>query len=329
MTKADDSRPYITVSDFVAQAPPRLELEFVAGASGASERTLNGARIQKLGLALAGFTHYVHAGRVQIIGQSEIQYLGQLSAEGRREAVARLETRKISCVLVTKGLDPPAELIDAAESDAMPLIKTSLVSSVAISVITDFLHEALAPRELRHGVLLDMYGLGVLIEGRSGVGKSECALDLVVRGHRLVSDDVVEIRRTAPDQLRGSAPELLREHMEIRGLGIINIRDLYGVSAISGPKQLNLSIRLERWEEAGEVERLGLDATTLDILGVAVPHVLLPVSPGRNLSTLVETAVRVHLLRLRGYNAAQEFFARHTSALERARETNKGAGETE
>ena len=178
------------------------------------------------------------------------------------------------------------------------------------------MHEALAPRESRHGVLLDLYGLGVLIEGRSGVGKSECALDLIMRGHRLVSDDLVEVRRTGPDQLMGSAPELLREHMEIRGLGILNIRDLFGVSAISGPKQINLSIRLERWEDAGDVERLGLDASTTEILGVSVPSVLLPVSPGRNLSTLVETAVRVHLLRVRGYNAAREFVARHTGMIE-------------
>ncbi|MGH9900322.1 MAG: HPr(Ser) kinase/phosphatase [Pyrinomonadaceae bacterium] len=304
-------RPSITVSEFVAQAPARLELQLLAGARGAELREINAARIQKLGLALAGFTHYVHSGRVQIVGQSEIWFLGQLSPERRREAIRNLELEKISCVLVTKGLAPPPELVEAAERAALPLVQTSLVSSVAIGAVTEYLQEALAPRELRHGVLLDLYGVGVLIEGKSGVGKSECALDLIARGHRLISDDLVEIRRTGPEQLLGSAPELLREHMEIRGLGILNIRDLFGVSATAGPKPIGLSIRLERWEEAREVDRLGIDARGVEILGVRLPQVLLPVSPGRNLSTLVETAVRVHLLRVRGYDAAQQFVARH------------------
>ncbi|MCA1632657.1 MAG: HPr(Ser) kinase/phosphatase [Acidobacteria bacterium] len=307
----------MTVGDFVAQAPPRLALRFLAGERGAASRSLNAARIQKLGLALAGFTHYVHAGRLQIVGHSELLFLGQLAPERRREAIGNLELDKISCILVTKGLVPPAELIEVAERAALPLIQTPLVSSAAISAITEYLSEVLAPREVRHGVLLDVYGLGVLIEGSSGVGKSECALDLIVRGHRLISDDMVEVRRTEPGQLVGSAPELLREHMEIRGLGILNVRELFGVSAISGAKQIGLTIRLERWDEAKEVERLGLDAGTLDILGVAVPFFLLPVSPGRNLSTLVETAVRVHLLHARGYNAAQSFAERHAELLGR------------
>ncbi len=309
--------PSITVADFVSGAPPRLALGFVAGESGAASRTLNAARIQKLGLALAGFPHYVHAGRLQIVGHSELLFLEQLPPERRREAIAHLELDKISCILVTKGLVPPAELVEAAEAAALPLIQTPVVSSVAIGAITGYLQEALAPREVRHGVLLEIYGLGVLIEGPSGVGKSECALDLVVRGHRLVADDMVEVRRTEPGELVGSAPELLKEHMEIRGLGILNVRELFGVSAVSGAKQIGLAIRLERWEVAREVDRLGLDARTSDILGVAVPSFLLPVSPGRNLSTLVETAVRVHLLRARGYNAALSFAARHAELLGR------------
>jgi HPr kinase/phosphorylase len=309
-------RPAISVSEFLSLAPPALELQLLAGARGTQGRVINVARIQKLGLALAGFTHYIHPGRVQIVGQSEIWFLGQLAPARRREAIGNLELEKISCVLVTKGLEPPPELVEAAEEAGLPLIQTSLVSSVAISTVTEFLQEALAPRELRHGVLLDLYGLGVLIEGKSGVGKSECALDLIVRGHRLVSDDIVEIRRTGPDKLLGSAPELLRDHMEIRGLGILNLRDLYGVSAIAGPKFLSLSICLQRWEEAREVDRLGIDTHEVEILGVSVPQVILPVSPGRTLSTLVETAVRVHLLRVRGYDAAHEFVARHKLMLD-------------
>ena len=311
--------PSITVGAFVAGAPAELLLRFVAGARGAESRRLRSPRIQKLGLALAGFTHYVHEGRLQIVGQSELQYLGQLSAEGRREAIARLELEKISCVLVTKGQTPPDELVEAAEAAALPLVRTPLVSSAAVTAVTEYLEEALAPRESRHGVLLDLYGLGVLIEGKSGVGKSECALDLIMRGHQLVADDLVEIRRIRQGQLVGSTPDLLREHMEIRGLGILNIRELFGVSAVSGPKQIGLNIRLERWEEAAEVDRLGLEERTVDILGVAVPYFVLPVSPGRNLATLVETAVRVHLMRLRGYNAAESFVERHAGLLGRGR----------
>jgi HPr kinase/phosphorylase len=311
----DGEYPSITIGAFVAGAPPDLALGFVAGSRGAEARRLRTPRIQKLGLALAGFPHYVHEGRVQIIGQSELQFLGQLTAGERRAAIARLELEKISCVLVTKGLQPPAELVEECEAVGLPLIRTPLVSSAAITAVTEYLEEALAPREQRHGVLLDLHGLGVLIEGKSGVGKSECALDLIMRGHQLVADDLVEVRRRRPGQLVGGAPDLLREHMEIRGLGILNIRELFGVSAVSGPKQLGLNIRLERWEEATEVDRLGLEERTVDILGVAVPYFVLPVSPGRNLATLVETAVRVHLMRLRGHNAAESFVERHAQAL--------------
>jgi HPr kinase/phosphorylase len=309
------AQPSITVGEFVASAPARLELRVLAGDRGLASRRITSERIQKLGLALSGFTHYIHTGRVQIIGQSEVLFLGQLTPEQRSRAIDNLSLETISCVLVTKEQTPPAEFVEAAEREGLPLLQTTLVSSVAIGVVTDYLRERLAPRELRHGVLLDAYGLGVLIEGESGIGKSECALDLIVRGHRLVADDLVEVRRLGADCLLGSAPELLREHMEIRGLGIINVRELYGVAAVSGAKQVGLSIRLERWKDAREVERLGIDERTVEILGVGVPHVLLPVSPGRNLSTLVETALRVHLLRLRGYNAAENFVARHTRML--------------
>lgn len=316
MSKQKSEPPAITVSEFLAHAPPLLELRVLAGHDGATERELTAPRIQKLGLALAGFTHYIHPGRLQIVGQSEIWYLGQLEPERRREAILNLSLDRISCVLVTKGLEPPSEFIEAAREARLPLISTPVVSSIAIDTVTEYLQEKLAPLVILHGVLLDLYGLGVLIEGASGIGKSECALDLVARGHRLVSDDVVEVRRVSAERLLGTAPDLLREHLEIRGLGIINIRDLFGVSAISAAKAIDVSIRLERWEEATEVDRLGIDAQAIEILGVKVPQVLIPVSPGRNLSTLVETAVRVQLLRVRGYDAARSFLERHSKMIE-------------
>ncbi len=325
MSDSPKERPAITVEEFVARSPAALDLRMLAGARGAASHCIDVARIQKLGLALAGFSHYIHPGRVQIVGQSEIWFLNQLPFERRREAIRNLMLEEMACVVVTKGLVPPPEFVEEAERAALPLLLTPLVSSVAIGTITEFLHDALAPRETRHGVLLDLYGVGVFLQGQSGIGKSECALDLIVRGHRLVSDDLVELRRIAPDRLIGSAPDLLREHIEIRGLGILNVRDLFGVSAISGPKPVGLAITFQRWEEAEEIDRLGLDDQTVNIFGVYVPSFLLPVSPGRNLSTLVETAVRVHLLRVRGYNAAHTFVARHAALIDAAGE----AGPTE
>lgn len=305
----------IPVSDFVDQAPSELSLEILAGDEGLETRRITVPRIQKLGLALAGFSYYVHPGRLQIVGQSEIWFLGQLDPEARSEAIGHLSIEKIACVLITKGLEPPAEFVQAAKVAHVPLLRTPLVSSAAITLVTNCLQELLAPRTILHGVLLDLYGLGVLIEGASGIGKSECALDLITRGHRLVSDDVIEVHRISNDRLNGMAPALLREHLEIRGLGIINIRDLFGVSAIGGATKLDVSIRLERWDDAGDVDRLGIDPRSIEILGVTVPQVLIPVSPGRNLATLVETAVRVQLLRMRGYDGAQSFVARHTEMV--------------
>jgi HPr kinase/phosphorylase len=322
-----NDQPAITVSEFITHAPARLGLSVLAGGQGLDARQITLARIQKLGLALAGFTHYIHPGRLQIVGQSEIWFLGQLAPDKRRDAIRNLALEKISCVLVTKGLEPPVEMIEAAESANLPLVSTPLVSSIAITLVMDYLQERLAPRAVRHGVLMDVYGLGVLIEGASGIGKSECALDLVARGHRLVSDDVVEVRRIGQERLVGNAPELLREHLEIRGLGIINIRDLFGVSAVSTAKNIDLSIKLERWDEAVEVDRLGIDAQAVEILDVKVPQVLIPVSPGRNLSTLVETAVRVQMLRARGYDAAENFVARHTEMLSQKTEVRSQESE--
>jgi HPr kinase/phosphorylase len=327
---ASNENPAISVSDFLAHAPAQLDLRVLAGADGLNNRQLNTARIQKLGLAFAGFTHYIHTGRLQIVGQSEIWFLNQLPTDKRREAIRNLALEKISCVLVTKGLEPPLEMIEASEAANLPLLGTPLVSSISITLVTDYLQERLAPRAVRHGVLMDVYGLGVLMEGASGIGKSECALDLVARGHRLVSDDVVEVRRIGQERIIGNAPELLREHLEIRGLGIINIRDLFGVSAVSTTKNIDLSIKLERWDEAGgAVDRLGIDVQAVEILGVQIPQVLIPVSPGRNLSTLVETAVRVQMLRAHGYDAARNFVARHTEILSkeienRSREQDAG-----
>jgi Serine kinase of the HPr protein, regulates carbohydrate metabolism len=311
--------PSITIRDFVEKSPASLQIEVVAGSDFLSERKITSARIQKLGLALAGFAHYIHMGRVQIVGQSEISYLEQLPSEKRIEAIDNLDLEKICCVLLTKNLTPPVEFLEIAEKRKLPVLRTPQVSSTAIGAVSSFLQEILAPQTTLHAVLLGMYGLGVLIVGSSGIGKSECALDLIARGHQLVSDDAVIVKKIG-ETLEGYAPELTFEHLEIRGLGIINIRDLFGVSAVSNQKQIDLCIELKRWEELEEIERLGLESREEDIFGVMIPKFVLPVSSGRNLSTLVETAVRVHLLRMKGYDAAQRLIEKHTKILSAGRD---------
>jgi HPr kinase/phosphorylase len=221
----------------------------------------------------------------------------------------------IPCVLITGGWNPPAELLAASDQYRVPLLRTSVNTPLAIGKVASLLDEELAVRIVIHGVLMDMLGLGVLIIGESGIGKSECALDLVVRGHRLVADDTVEIRRRSETSLIGTCPELTRHHMEVRGLGVINIRDLFGVAACRTSKRVEMVVQLERWDPDREYDRLGLDESRYDILGLKVPLVMMPVAPGRSLGVLVEVAARNQLLRARGLNAARDLAGRLEQTL--------------
>ncbi len=270
--------------------------------------------MQKLGLALSGFHDYIHSGRVQMVGKSEISFLAQLSDQDRRKAVDSLRPEDICCILLTTGLQPPIELFEFAETRGVPIVQTPAISSRAISLVTELLQKLLAPEITVHGVLLEMYGIGVLLFGESGIGKSECALDLITRGHRLVSDDAVRLRR-AGSRLDGFAPELTAEHLEIHGLGILNVRDLFGVSSICEKIRIDLCIELVKWDEMEHIERIGLEMREKVIFEVPTPQFTLPVSSGRNLSTLLETAVRVFLLRQSGLDAAQQLVERHTEII--------------
>jgi HPr kinase/phosphorylase len=312
--QTDSEQPTITVAEFIEKSPTEMSLSVLAGKRGLQKKIINSPRIQKLGLALAGFAHYIHAGRIQIVGQSEISYLMQLERDKRIEAICNLDLEKICCILTTKNLNPPQELIDIADERDLPIVGTSQVSSKAIGMISSFLEEILAPQVTLHGVLMGMYGMGIFMLGDSGIGKSECALDLIARGHHLISDDTVLIKKIG-DKLEGTSPELTYEHLEIRGLGIINIRDLFGVSAIGKSKQIELLIEFKRWADVPEIDRLGLDTQEFEIFGIKVSKFVLPVSAGRNLSTLVETAVRVYLLRTAGFNAAQKLIEKHTTLV--------------
>src|SRR5438445_6655588 len=281
-----------------------LGLELLAGGDGV-DRLITSPHVQKTGLALAGFHEYLKPGRVLIFGESEIRYLESLETEARVTALRLALTLDFPCVLVTGGFTPPRELVVEAERASLPLLKTTVATPAAIAKLSSLLEDSLAERTIVHAVLMDILGLGVLLVGESGIGKSECALDLIVRGHRLVADDTVEIRRRAETILIGTCPELTRHHMELRGLGVINVKDLFGIASTRASKRVELVVQLERWDPTREYERLGLDGDLHEVLGLRVPLIRMPVAPGRNTAILLEVTARNPLLRARGPHAAR------------------------
>jgi len=306
--------PSVPVRTLLESGPAPLHLKLAAGRGGL-EHQITLARVQRPGLALTGYTDYIRYGRVQIMGGSELSFLGGLPPARRAAAIARLTRCRISCFVVTKGQRPPAELLAEAEARGIPVLVTPAESTPFIKALSAFLEEGLALRLHLHSVLLDVFGLGVLIVGESGIGKSECALDLIDRGHRLIADDVAEIKRIG-DTLIGASPDLTRYHMELRGLGVLNIKDLYGVSSVRMSQRVELVVSLERWEAGQEYDRLGLRDERFTILGIELPLVRMPVAPGRNIAILVEVASRNRLLKDRGYDAARRFAERVDEMIE-------------
>ena len=292
-----------------------LQIELLAGSKGLDRRISN-PYPQKTGLALSGFDAAVKGGRVLIFGESEIRYLESLARDAREAALRRLFSHDLPAIVITQGFTPIGELTSIADERAVPLLLTAAGTPDAMSRLGALLDNLLAPRTTVHGVLMDILGLGVLVIGESGIGKSECALDLVVRGHRLVADDAVELRCRAESFVLGSCPELTRHHMEIRGLGLINIQDLFGVASTRTSKRVELVVQLERWEPGREYDRLGLDDSRYDVMGVDIPMIRMPVAPGRNIAILVEVAARNQLLRSRGAHAARELVDRLARDLE-------------
>ena len=286
-----------------------LSLSLLAGATGL-DRPIAHTRIQKSGLALAGHYHGIVATRVQILGQTEQSYLAGLSPDARQRALFGFFGLGLSCVVVTGETNQASqEIIACADATGAPLIGSGERSSVTISALHALLDERLAPRKRLHGVLIDVFGVGLLLMGPSGVGKSECALDLVMRGHRLVADDVVECDYRPPGMVFGCPAKLLRHHLEVRGLGILNIKDLFGVTAIRERKRIDVVVRLV--EEASaeiELDRMGLDDRFHAVLGVSIPELVIPVRPGRDMASILEVAARNELLKNAGHHAARELF---------------------
>jgi HPr kinase/phosphorylase len=302
-----------------------LPLELLSGRGGLN-RQISSPHIQKTGLALAGFHEYLRPARVLVFGESEMSYLEGLDHDARVTMLSAMFAHEIPCVLITGGGQAPPDLLSASDTHRVPVLRTTVATPIAIAKIGSLLDDALAVREVMHGVLMDILGLGVLIVGESGIGKSECALDLIVRGHRLVADDTVEVRRRGETGVLGTCPELTRHHMEVRGLGVINIRDLFGVASTRASKRIELVVQLERWDPEREYDRLGLEENVFELFDVKIPLIRMPVAPGRNLAILVEVAARNQLLKSRGLNAARDLATRLEQQL-RAAEADAAAAE--
>ena len=300
----------LSIQDLLTDNEYGLGLSLLTGKEGLAHR-VSSSRIQKPGLALAGYTEHLHPDRLQVLGNTEISYIQQIDSKVAAENLAALCSFPISCFIVTKNLLPPQLLLDLADAHAIPVLATPHQSSTFISLITKFLEERLLPTTHVHGVLMDVLGVVVLISG-----KSECALDLVIRGHRLVADDMVFIKKKMPAVLVGHAEESLQYLMEIRGLGIINIKDLYGVSAIRDKKIVDMMLELVEWDESQEYDRLGIDDRTVTILGIEIPHIIIPVRPGRNMGSIIEVAARNNLLKGMGYHSARDFQERLLARIE-------------
>jgi len=297
----------VTVGALLETSGPDLGLALVAGGRGLS-RPIALPRLQQPGLALAGFLPQLHPDRVQVLGNSEVSYLGTLGPERAFHAAAAVAAAGVACFVVTNGAAAPAPLVQAADAADVPVLATARRTSDFIRAASAWLEEQLAPETQLHADLVEVHGLGTLILGKSGIGKSEAALDLVTHGHRLVADDIVIVRRISPTVLRGRAAERLSHHMEIRGLGIIDVEALFGTLATLDERQLDLVVELVEWTDT--VDRLGLVEERYTLLELPLPMVRIPVRPGRSMALLIETAARNHLLRHRGRHSALEFTRR-------------------
>ena len=314
--------PALRVRDLLVRKGDPLELEVLAGAAGL-DRAITILEASSPGLALVGYTARFVAGRIHILGETEIQYLVDLAPADRRARLEALYAFDLPCVFVTKGQDPPVELREMAERSDVPLIRTGLKTGDFYRRLRPFLDDLLSPVTTVHGSLADVYGVGLLFVGRSGIGKSECVLDLVERGHRLVADDVVHIHRRGNDVLLGRGHELSQHHMEIRGIGLVDVKALFGIRAVRQQKRVEVVVRLEDWDNTREYDRTGLDAEGTAYLGVRLPLVVVPLNPGKNLTVICEVVAMQHLLRYAGVDTARAFNDRLIRHMREKREVDE------
>lgn len=292
-----------------------LELKLISGEKGISKKISN-SEINRPGLSLTGFFDFFAHDRIQVFGKGEWAYLNSLTEEKLNSIAEKFFSYSLSCIIFTHGNLPQKKIIEKTEDLNIPLFVSPMSTHKFITLISDILNKSLAPRTMRHGVLIEVFGIGILLSGRSGVGKSETALELIERGHRLVADDMVEIRRYSESYLIGTCSDILSHHMEIRGLGIINIKDIFGVGSVRDSKLIELIINIEEWSEDVDYDRTGLDEETDEILGVKVPFLKIPIKPGRNIPIIVETAAMNQRLKKMGTFGAREFNNKLTNYIE-------------
>lgn len=304
------------------------DFRLAAGGLAGMRRRIGRRTVQRVGVALTGHTQHLVSDRVQLIGRSEGSYLDAAEATERATRLEELIAAGFPALVMTTGRTPPPELPALCDDAGCALIVTDLESIDATHRLEMALDDWLAPRASRHAVMVDVYGVGVLMIGKSGIGKSELGLELVTRGHRLVADDLVLMQQLGPTAVVGYSPELTRHHMEIRGLGIINIKDLFGAAAVRDRKRVELVVQLVEWDPAADYDRLGLESRTMELAGVPVEQVTLPVRPGRSLSLIIEVAARNRLLRAQGTHSAQAFAARLGAFIHHNAPTDQG-GEIE
>lgn len=317
-TPKPEPQSFVTVAELLGPELSDLRLKILSGEQHLDNRITN-PRVQKPGLAFAGYYPYIKPGRVQIVGESETAYLGTLEREERAERFDTITALPVPVFVITKDIDPLDGFLRRCQERQVPVLSSYALSSVVIKRLGYFLEEHLVPRTHVHGVLMDIYGLGVLLIGASGVGKSECALDLITRGHSLVADDRVTVKRYPNSELIGFSEGPLRHHMELRGLGIVNVQDLFGLAAVRERRPIDLVVELEHWKEGEAYDRLGLDETLFDILDTPCPYIKMPVALGRNVSILVEIAARNHVLKVQGHHSAREFARKLEEELEKRR----------
>ncbi len=295
----------LRVKDLLSAVGYDLRLELVSGEAGL-DRVITVPYVQKPGLALTGYTKFLVKNRIQVFGKTEIQFLNELSKERQREIMCEIFKREVACCIVTRGQEIPESMIRESELAKTPVLRTELLTPHFIQNVTRLLEAKFAQRTLIHGVLLDVFGVGILILGRAGIGKSESALDLILRGHRLVADDAVILTRGPSGAIHGQAPKQTKHYLEIRGLGVIDIKQLFGVSATRDRKKVQLVVRMEDWDEKREYDRTGFDEAYEELLGEKLPLLVLPVRPGRYLTPIIEVAARNYLLKRDGHFAAAE-----------------------
>ena len=313
-----DPNAHVQVSELLSEELNYLHLKVLSGESHLDNRITH-PRVQKPGLAFAGYYAYIKPGRVQIIGESETEYLKTLDEDERQLRLDTIASLPVPVFVITKGIDPLPGFLASCQAREVPVLSSPELSSTVIKGVSYFLEDHLVPSTSMHGVLLEIYGLGVLMIGESGVGKSESALDLITRGHSLVADDKVTIKRYPNGELIGFSEGPLRHHMELRGIGIINVQDLFGLASVRDRTAVDLVVELEHWQPGQHYERLGLDETLFNILETPCPYIRMPVALGRNVSILVEIAARNHVLKLQGHHSAREFARKLEAQLERNR----------